>query len=241
MARQQANSKRYKNSEESRQRIMSAAIELFREVGFDKATMRSIAERAEVSLGNAYYYYPAKEYLVISLYEQINAEQLKRSRSVVFDSNAVELSLLSMFAAQLNASIEHREILQDIFRQAADFRSPLNPFSDATQHIREASLEFFTDVAKRIPGLNDELRAELPGVLLMFKFAIVLMWLHDTSKMQSHTQKLASALLHILMLLLRTLSNPLAGHIRSSMMANVKELKIALSSFKATSGDVAGA
>ncbi len=78
--------------------------------------MRSIAERAEVSLGNAYYYYPAKEYLVISLYEQINAEQLKRSRLVQIDGAAVESSLLSVFTAQLNASLEHRAILQDIFR-----------------------------------------------------------------------------------------------------------------------------
>lgn len=238
MARQQENSKRYKNSEESRQRIMAAAVELFREVGFEKATMRSIAERAEVSLGNAYYYYPAKEYLVISLYEQINAEQLEKSRSVQIDAAELESSLLSVFSAQLDASLEHRAILQDIFRQAADFRSPLNPFSEATKHIRAASLDFFKEVADQLPGLNDELRAELPGLLLMFKFAIVLIWLHDTSERQLRTQKLVSALLGILFLLLRTLSNPLAGHIRSSLMTNVKELKLALSSFKVGNGDV---
>jgi AcrR family transcriptional regulator len=241
MARQQANSKRYKNSDESRQRIMAAAVELFREVGFEKATMRSIAERADVSLGNAYYYYPAKEYLVISLYEQINAEQLKRSRSVQIDGAAVESSLLSVFTAQLNASQEHRAILQDIFRQAADFRSPLNPFSDATKHIRAASLDFFKEVADQLPGLNDELRAELPGLLLMFKFAIVLMWLHDTSEKQQRTQELVSALLGILFLLMRTLSNPLAGHIRSSLMANVRDVKEVLASFKPAGGDAAEA
>ncbi len=238
MALQQANSKRYKNSEESRQRILAAAVELFQEVGFDKATMRSIAERAEVSLGNAYYYYPAKEFLVLSLYEQINAEQLKRSRSVRFDSNAIESSLLLLYSAQLDASLEHREILVDIFRQAADFRSPLNPFSDATKHIRAASVQFFKEVVEQIPGINDDLRAELPGLLLMFKFAIVLMWLHDTSNKQIRTQKLASAFLNILMLLLRTLSNPLAGQIRNALMANVADAKQVLSSFKAASGPV---
>jgi AcrR family transcriptional regulator len=37
-------------------RILDAALELFREQGFDAATMRGIAERAGVATGAAYYY-----------------------------------------------------------------------------------------------------------------------------------------------------------------------------------------
>jgi AcrR family transcriptional regulator len=46
-------------------KILDAALALFREQGFDAATMRGIAERAEVATGAAYYYYPSKDAIVM--------------------------------------------------------------------------------------------------------------------------------------------------------------------------------
>jgi AcrR family transcriptional regulator len=44
-------------SEETRARILDAAIELFRARGFESATMREIAAAADVATGAAYYYF----------------------------------------------------------------------------------------------------------------------------------------------------------------------------------------
>src|SRR5690554_8045031 len=55
----------------TRERIVRAATELFMERGYDQTTMRLIAERAEVSLGNTYYYFGGKEDLVQGFYVQI--------------------------------------------------------------------------------------------------------------------------------------------------------------------------
>jgi AcrR family transcriptional regulator len=62
---------------EVKERIMNAARTEFREHGFAKAKMRSIAEKAGVSTGNLYTYFPNKDDLFCTLVkpavDQINA------------------------------------------------------------------------------------------------------------------------------------------------------------------------
>jgi len=57
-----------KKSDETRTRILEAALLVFRERGFDKATMREIAAEAGVAVGAAYYYFDSKESLVMAFY-----------------------------------------------------------------------------------------------------------------------------------------------------------------------------
>src|SRR4051794_5472607 len=55
-------------AQQTRQRILDAALELFRENGFDQTTMREIAAAAGVANGAAYYYFRSKEELVMAFY-----------------------------------------------------------------------------------------------------------------------------------------------------------------------------
>ena len=55
-------------SEQTRQRILEAALELFRVKGFAAATMREVAVAAGVATGAAYYYFPSKEAIVLAFY-----------------------------------------------------------------------------------------------------------------------------------------------------------------------------
>src|ERR1700756_4433864 len=54
--------------EQSRAAIFEAALALFTERGYEATTMRAIAERARVSLGSSYHYFPSKEHLVLEFY-----------------------------------------------------------------------------------------------------------------------------------------------------------------------------
>src|ERR1700733_3229691 len=63
-----------KKSEETRTRILEAALAVFRERGFDSATMREIAVRAEVAVGAAYYYFDSKDAIVMAFYERSQTE-----------------------------------------------------------------------------------------------------------------------------------------------------------------------
>ena len=65
---------RERNRQRIYQRIVSAATELFRTTGYDQTTMDAIAERAEVSRGTLFNYFPSKEVLLLpyagELYKQ---------------------------------------------------------------------------------------------------------------------------------------------------------------------------
>ena len=59
--------------------ILETALEMFRERGYEETTMRAIAEKAGVSLGNAYYYFRSKEYLIQAFYQRLHDESLRGS------------------------------------------------------------------------------------------------------------------------------------------------------------------
>src|SRR5579859_5301848 len=69
---------RVPKSEQTRTLILETALRLFRERGYDRTTMRAIAEQAGVSVGNAYYYFASKEHLVQGFYDQIAAEHRRQ-------------------------------------------------------------------------------------------------------------------------------------------------------------------
>ena len=58
----------------TRTAIIDAALQLFRERGYEATTMRAIAAEADVSLGNAYYYFKSKEHLIQAFYDRTQLE-----------------------------------------------------------------------------------------------------------------------------------------------------------------------
>src|SRR5260370_116 len=55
--------------QDTRQRIQSVALELFAEQGYDKTSLREIAERLGVTKAALYYHFKSKEDIVTSLVE----------------------------------------------------------------------------------------------------------------------------------------------------------------------------
>ena len=69
--------------ERTRELILGTALDLLRELGYEETTMRGIANRAGVSLGNAYYYFRSKEQLIQAFYAHSHQEHLAASRPIV--------------------------------------------------------------------------------------------------------------------------------------------------------------
>jgi len=78
-----------------------------------------------------------------------------------------------------------------LFKTAAHPESPLNPFSDESDPVREQSIALFAKVVEgtkaRIPK---DLQAELPYLLWLFEMGIVLFWIHDASPGSARTHRL---------------------------------------------------
>lgn len=58
----------------TRERIQAVAVELFAEHGYDKTSLREIAERLDVTKAALYYHFNTKEDIVVSLFDGLIAD-----------------------------------------------------------------------------------------------------------------------------------------------------------------------
>ncbi|CAL9534073.1 TetR/AcrR family transcriptional regulator [Streptomyces griseomycini] len=56
---------------DTRQRIQDVALELFAEQGYEKTSLREIAERLEVTKAALYYHFRTKEEILVSIFEDL--------------------------------------------------------------------------------------------------------------------------------------------------------------------------
>lgn len=169
-------------AEQTRGRILEASLKLFREQGFEGTTMRSIAQAAGVSLGNAYYYFASKEQLIQAFYARTHVEHLAACEAILEAESGFGARLLGVMRAKLDTIEPYHEFAGVLFRSAADPRSPLNPFSEESRPVRAEATGLFRRVfegsrAKASPRLA----SELPDLLWTYHMGIILYWIHDDS------------------------------------------------------------
>src|SRR5678815_2356254 len=82
--------------EQTKALILSTALEMLQERGYEQTTMRAIAEKAGVSLGNAYHYFGSKDLLIQAFYHRTHEEHLQASRSAQQRESSLKARLLSV-------------------------------------------------------------------------------------------------------------------------------------------------
>src|ERR1041385_3755527 len=186
-----AASKDTPKSEDTAKRILEAALALFRQEGFDSATMRGIAEKAGVATGAAYYYYPSKEAIVTDFYRRSCAEMQPKIEMALGKAKGLEARLRELIKVKLVHFAPNRGVLRALLRNGADPKHPLSPFSAQTKEIRDIDIPWFgrilVDCGIRIPR---DLESHLPGVLWLFQMGVIFFWVIDDSPNQSRTARL---------------------------------------------------
>ncbi len=56
---------------DTRQRIQDVALELFAEQGYEKTSLREIAERLDVTKAALYYHFKTKEEILVSIFDDL--------------------------------------------------------------------------------------------------------------------------------------------------------------------------
>ncbi|PRB40538.1 TetR family transcriptional regulator [Arthrobacter sp. MYb23] len=178
-------------SEQTRQLVADVALKMFREVGFEKTTMRAIAQEAGVSVGNAYYYFASKDDLVQELYIQVQDEH------AVVAAHALEgvQDLVGRLKAVLHTGVDvmapYHQFGSDFIATAIRPSSPVNPFGEASTAAREASLAIFRSAVEGAsPAVAKKLRRDLPELLWLAHMGVALFWVYDRSEGQRRTRKL---------------------------------------------------
>src|ERR1700676_3405273 len=88
-------------AEETSLKILDAALDLFREQGFDTATMRDIAAKAGVATGAAYYYYPSKDAIVMDFYHRSCADMQTKIQVAIEHIDGLEARLRELIRVKL--------------------------------------------------------------------------------------------------------------------------------------------
>ena len=88
-------------SEESRERILRAAIDIFQRKGFEETSMREIATEAGVATGAAYYYFASKDAIVLAFYEQAQKEMEPRFEETLSRSKDLKQRLAGLLEVKL--------------------------------------------------------------------------------------------------------------------------------------------
>src|SRR5919197_1265175 len=124
-----ARTTRTPKGEQTRALILQTALDLFRERGYEETTMRAIAERAGVALGNAYYYFRSKEPLIQAFYALSHDEHLTNAKPVLEREKELKERLRGVISAKIRTSEPSHRFSGILFKTAADPHSPLSPFS----------------------------------------------------------------------------------------------------------------
>jgi AcrR family transcriptional regulator len=203
-----------KKSEETRNRILEAALALFRKRGFEKATMRDIAQESGVALGAAYYYFDSKDALVMGFYERAQRDLDPLLEDALANKRGLEERLRAVIDVKFKYFAPNRKLMGALSAHI-DPQHPLSPFSEETRAIREREIGFLSSAVDgsktRIP---DDLKMHLPRVLWLYQMGLLLFWVYDSSPAQTRTKQLFEKSLSIVVNLIKFSSLPLMRPVR---------------------------
>lgn len=173
---------RQTRAEHTRAAIIDAALSLVAESGFEAATMRAIAQRAGVSVGNAYYYFESKEHLMQGFYDLTAVRHGAALPDRLAGLTRLDDRLIAHIELWLDMMAPYRSFASVFFRNAADPASPLSPFSAESAPARAAAIDLMRSVVDGADvKVSKAVAAELPELLWLYHMGVVLFWVHDRS------------------------------------------------------------
>lgn len=202
-------------AEETRSRILDAALRLFRERGFEQTTMRDVAAAAGVATGAAYYYYRSKEDLVMAFYMRSDEEERESFAKAIAATKDLKKRIAGLIDAKFAQFADHRNLLTTLLKAGVDPRDPLSPFGEETRGVREENIAWYV---RALEGsditIPKDIAPHLPRLLWLYHMGLVYYWIVDTSPGQRKTRRLAEATLDLIVQMLKISSLPLMGPLR---------------------------
>ena len=209
-------------SDETRARILAAAMDLFRRQGFEETTMREIATGAGVATGAAYYYFDSKDAIVLAFYDQAQLEMEPQLDAALAGAKDLKGRVGALLEVKFQYFEPNRRLLGTLAAHA-DPEHRLSPFSDQTREMRERDMKFFERALEgsRIK-VSGELGQHLPRILWIYQMGVILFWIYDRSPAQQRTRLLVEKSLGIVVRLIKLSELPLLRPVRR-MVADLVE------------------
>lgn len=139
--------------------ILQAAAQLLSERGLDGYTTNAVAERAGVSIGSLYQYYPNKDALMVALIEAQQSKQLERVREAAVASDGLPLE--DTIRALVRAAMAHH-LENEVLASAIDHEEARLPVDALIAPFMAAGGEVVGEILARFRselGATDAERA----------------------------------------------------------------------------------
>ncbi|HUQ87038.1 MAG TPA: helix-turn-helix domain-containing protein [Vicinamibacterales bacterium] len=174
----------------ARRRLYETAMVLISTRGYDATTLRDIAEKAGVSVGLLYRYFPSKQAVVIALYDQLSSEYA--SRAAAMPAGKWRDRFMFALQASLGVLSPHRVALKALTPVLVGdpdegiFSAPTAFSRLRVQQVFEIAISESSDAPKQ------PLAGALGRLLYLVHLAVLLWWLLDKSPHQRSTTKLVT-------------------------------------------------
>jgi AcrR family transcriptional regulator len=177
---------------ETRRRLYQTAIGLIAARGWQATTLRDVAQEAGVSVGLLYRYFPSKQAIVLTLYDELSAEYAARAEQM--ERGRWRDRFLFALTASLDVLRPHRGTLASLVPVlVGDAEDGLFAPRTAFSRLRVQGV-FIQAVVGASDAPRGEVAPALGRLLYLVHLAIILWWLLDKSQSQRATVALVKLL-----------------------------------------------
>ena len=182
--------RRAQSKQAIRERIVTAALNLFQTKGFDATTTKQIARKARIAEGTVFNYFRTKEDIALYFFE----EEVDQAMAAVRDNPRLrkaplEEKLFALVHSQLEFLAPYERFIGAAFIHALKPASPLGIFSHRAQELRHRYVGFVQELMEEsLPRQKQNPLAFLaPDVFWIYYLGVLLYWLHDVSPGKQQT------------------------------------------------------
>lgn len=210
-------------AEETRRRIYDAALQSFRDKGFEQTTMRDISRQAGVALGAAYYYFASKEAIVLAFYEEMQEKGHEAILEAIASHKKLRERVRVVLDNRFTLLEPNLKFLGALFKHSPDPDDALSPFSKETESIREKAVELFrVAIEGSDTNVSADLMQHLPRLLWLYQLGLILFWIYDRSPEKKRTEVLVDKSLALVVNLVRISGLPLMRPVRRRVVELVE-------------------
>jgi AcrR family transcriptional regulator len=188
-SRQRPAGRRERNKEQTRKKIVAAALQLFNAKGYDATTTKQIAKKAGIAEGTVFNYFETKDDIALHFFEQEVDHAIAAVRSKPsLRKRPLEEKLFALIQSQIEFLTPHEKFIGAAFVHALRPSSKL-AFSIRAMALRTRYIAFVQElIDESLPnGRTNSLVWMAPQVFWIYYLGVLLYWLHDTSEGKQQT------------------------------------------------------
>ena len=204
--------------EETRRRILSCALTLFRARGFAATTMREVAAEAGLSLGAAYHYFDSKEAIVLGYYDSVQSAHDQAVRLMLPDTRGLRERIGAAMHAKFDILEDDRPLMGALLRFTGEPTHPLSFLGERTRPLQLRSIATFARTVEEA-RLAGDLAELVPITLWSLHMGLLLYFLYDDSPKQRRTRQLTDGAVELFTRSLTLAKLPLLRPVRRRLAA----------------------